>query len=308
MNPQLEELACLYVLDRLDPSERASFEACLPNDPQLVAFVSEIESTLDRSLRALPPTVPPDGLLAQIEARIEQLPPAEWLGRGTGSLPAIAPGRRLVPLVAQEDSPDMGRMPMPPWFAIARWGIAALIAVAVGTLAVQHLRRAPVVAGRPFVIIVGLDSNRSTLTELPLQNRPKDADASFVQLASLAEKFWEKPEGLPAKLRFAGPGGRGYTLYDPASSQGFVAVQQLPVIGRGQRYHLWMLDTATGRICEAGVLPLTESNSGLYSFSVDPTSEARSNRLDFFVTAEDVAAAESLRPRGKVVLGGQRTF
>ena len=324
MNPQLEEIACLYVLDRLDPRERASFEACLRHNPQLASFVREIASTLDQGIRALPQVEPPAGLLAQIEARIDELPAEEaiptWHGRSaSGSEQPPDMGETPMPpqTIAEwhgrpargpETSSNMGRKPTPLWITIARWGIAALIAVSAGTIAVQHLWHGPAAAGRPFVIIVGLDSRRSTLTELPLQKLPPDADASFVQLASLAEQFWEKPEDLPVKLRATGQGGRGYALFDPASSQGFVAVQQLPLIGHGQRYHLWMLDTVSGLIREAGVLPVTGSNSGLYSFSVVPISEAKPDRVDFFVTAEDTAAPESTRPSGRVVLGSQRTF
>jgi anti-sigma-K factor RskA len=340
MNPQIEELACLYVLDRLEPGERASFEARLQHDPQLAAFLRETESALDQGIRSLPEVEPPGGLLAQIEARIDldaaieasgpcsrerqrvdsaaDAGPARDPESGTGSLPAVAPARRQVPPVVQEDSPDMGETPMPRssadllswslWGPIARWGIAALFVVGFGTLAVQFLRRAPAGTGRPFVIIVGLDSLRSTRSELPLQKLPPDVDESFVQLAALAERFWEKPEDLPAKLRAIGESMRGYALFDPASSQGFIAVQRLPVIGRGQRYRLWMLDIASGRTREAGVLPPTGSARGLYSFSIGPNFDAKQGNLDFFVTAEDSEAPESARPSGKVVLGGQRTF
>jgi anti-sigma-K factor RskA len=304
MNPQLEELACLYVLDRLEPRERASFEASLRHDPQLASFVRELESALDQRIRALPPVEPPAGLLAQIEARIDALPAGEWHGQPAGrSAPAEAG-----PVRGPETSSNLRGKPEPPWAAITRWGIAALVAVGVGTIAVWQMRRAPAVAVRPFVIVVGLDARRSAMAELPMRKSAMDTDARFVQLATLAEQYWDKPEDLPGKLPSAGEGGRGYALYDPTSSQGFIAVQQLPVIGHGQRYHLWMLDSATGRIREAGILPLGDSSRGLYFFSVAPASEAKPGRVDFFVTAEDAAAPESTRPTGKVVLGGQRTF
>jgi hypothetical protein len=193
-----------------------------------------------------------------------------------------------------------------PWFA--RGGIAALLAVGVGMMALHYRRRVPAAAERPYVIIVGLDSRRSTLAELPMPKRSQDADACFIQLASLAERFWEKPDDLPVKLRSTGDGGRGYALFDPASNQGFIAVQQLPAAEQGQRYHLWILDTASGQVREAGVLPLTDSNRGLYFFSVAPASEATSGRLDFFVTAEDITASQFARPRGKVVLGEKKIF
>jgi Anti-sigma-K factor rskA len=282
MNPQLEELACLYVLDRLDAGERASFEACLMHNPQLAALVGELESALAQRIHALAQFEPPAGLLAQIEARLDRLP---------ATAPPV-PAGRVVSF----------------WPLVARWGIAALLAVGLGAMAIQYLRRGPAAAERPFVIIVGLDSRQSTMAELPLPKRAQDADACFIQLASLAERFWEKPEDLPAKLRSTREGGRGYALFDPASNQGFIAVQKLPVIDQGQRYHLWILDTASGQTREAGVLPLTDSNRGLYFFSVAPAGEARPGHLDFFVTAEDTTASQSTQPRGRVVLGEKKVF
>jgi hypothetical protein len=276
MNPQIEELACLYVLDRLDASERAAFEARLPLDPQLSKLVNGLESALARRIRALPQHEPSAGLLARIEARIDRLSAGEASSRARASAPM--------------------------WVTVARWGIAAVIAVSVGSVALLNLRRASA-AGRPYMIIVGLDSRQSAFARVPLQGTPPNADARFIQLASLAEQFWEKPEDLPVKMGPAGQGGRGYALFDPGSNQGFIAIQRLPAIEQGKRYHLWLLDTISGQIRDAGVLPVTESTRGLYFFSVAPASGAKLGRLDFFVTAEDAFAHDPSQPRGKVVLG-----
>ena len=110
MNNDSEELACLYVLDQLGARERAAFEARLAKDPDLSALVRELESALSRRIRALPQHEPPAGMLAAIEAQIDRLPAR---GRGTAAL----------------------------WTSAARWGIAAVIAVGVGIVAVQSLRR-----------------------------------------------------------------------------------------------------------------------------------------------------------------------
>ncbi len=273
MNTQLEELACLYVLDRLDAAERAAFEARLAHEPGLAEIVREVEASLARRIRALPRHEPPVGMLARIEARIDARTPARAASA---------------------------------WAAAARWGIAAVIAVGVGILAVQSLRRAPGAAGRPYVVVVGLDSLRSTLAELQVAERPQSADARFIQLASLAEKYWEKPGDLPVKMDSSVQGGRGYALFDPGSNQGFIAIRQLPAAALGKEYHLWLLDTASGRVREAGVLPVSTSARGLYFFSVLPTSSAAPGRPDFFVTAEDAGSAESSQPHGKVVLGDRR--
>jgi anti-sigma-K factor RskA len=275
MNPQIEELACLYVLDRLDWQERAVFESRLPQEPELAALVRELESSLSRRVHALPQLEAPPGLLAAIEARIGRQ------GSSTTAPHAL------------------------PWAAAARWGIAAVIAIGVGILAVQSLRRPQAAAARPYVLVVGLDSAGSRITELAVKERPKNADADFIQLASLAEKYWEKPQELPVGAAPAGGGERGYALFDPASSQGFIAIRQLPAVGAGKQYRLWLVDTATGRIRSAGVLPSGAPESGLYFFSVAPGSE-KADRLDFFVTAEDASAADPAQPHGKVVLGDRR--
>lgn len=64
MNEPLEDLACRYLLGRLDPSDRAAFEARLSGDSTLAALVRKIEAALDirRSLlqphAALSPSAP----------------------------------------------------------------------------------------------------------------------------------------------------------------------------------------------------------------------------------------------------------
>ena len=264
MNAETEEIACLYVLDRLDATERAAFEARLRSHPELALLVSGLEDALSRRIRALPQHEPSAGLLSRIEARIDRLPAGE------------GPLRR--------------RAAAPLWISLARWGIAAVIAGSLGTLALLNLRRAPAAAGRPAWIIVGLDSRQSTVAELPAQQAQQSADARFIQLASLAEQYWEKPEDLPVKMSPAGEDGRGYALFDPGSNQGFIAIRQLPAIEHGKRYHLWLLDTVSGEIREAGVLPATDSTRGLYFFSVAPAAGVKPGRLDFFVTAEDASA------------------
>jgi anti-sigma-K factor RskA len=276
MNTNTEELACLYVLDQLDERERAAFEARLVEDPELGALVRELETALSRRVHALPQHAPPARVLANIESRIDRL------HSGTA--------RKIVPL----------------WASVARWGIAAVIAVGVGIVAVQSLRRPSQASGRPYVILVGLDSLSSKLAQLPVKDKPGNADASFIQLASLAEKYWEKPEELPVKLDSAGESGRGYAIFDPGSNQGFIAIRQLAAVESGKQYRLWLVDTDSGKVREAGVLPAAGSTSGLYFFSVAPVGAEKLDRFNFFVTAEDSSAPDSAEPRGKVVLGDRR--
>lgn len=273
MNPELEELAGRYVLDQLDDRERAEFEARLIGSPELTARVRELESAYARVVRELPRHEPPPDLLARIEA---QLPEA--------SARRVSPG----------PTPWFRR-----WRMAAGWGIAATIAVGVTTIAIQGLRR----ESRPLILVVGLDSSQSTLAQLHVGERSANPDARFIQLASLAEKYWRNPEDLPVAMSASDQDGRAYAVFDPESNQGFIGIQHLPEPKPGTQYHVWIVDTATHRVREAGILPVGGSQGGLFSFSITPVNGEKSGRLRFFVTAEDNANGVSPTPQGRVVLG-----
>jgi len=281
MNEPLQELACLYVLDQLDARERAEFEARLLREPELAAFVRDLEATVSSTIRGLPQREPSPDVLARVEAHLGGAPIA------SSSWPQSGRSRGTVD-----------------WVSVARWGLAAVIALSLTTIAVQSLRRSP---AAPMIVFVGLDSNRNTFAELPLRPGAKDPDARFIQLAALAEKYWEKPGDLPVRSKFPGGDSRGYALFDPSSLQGFIAVEQLPALAESQRYHLWILDPDSGRIRDAGVLPMAGTNSGLYSFMLGPSDEPQPERPHLFITVEEADAAPApAQPRGKVVLGDDR--
>jgi anti-sigma-K factor RskA len=275
MNNSTEDLATLYVLDQLDGRDRAAFETRLLRDPALAAQVRDLEIGLAGGIQSLPPREPPAGLFARIEEQLEK--PAPLSAR-----PAPATFH---------------------WPTFARWGLAAVIAVSLATLAVQSLRPS---AAQPVFVFVGLDAGRTTFAELPLKNGAKDADARFMQLATLAENFWTKPANQPVKTSTPTGDSHGYALFDPGSRQGFIAIERLPVLAENQRYHLWIVDPANGRIHDAGSLPLAGMNRGLYSFTLGVEAGLETNRPGFFITVEDNAAAPpSGQPRGRVVLGHQ---
>ena len=287
MKESLEETASLYVLDQLEPRERALVEGRLAHEPDLAALVHEYESALAASVRSLPPRTPSPLVLERLEDQIDH--EAEESRRaGTGR-------SKSAPL---RDQPTRH-----PWVTLAQWGLAAVVTVSLATLAVQSLRRAN---PAPVFIVVGLDANRSTFAELPsAAPAAKDPDARFIQLAAAAEDLWRNPAARPLPLAPASTGNHGYALYDPGSQQGFIAIEQLPALADNQRYHLWVIDDATNRIRDAGILPLSGVNRGLYSFALDPGDGAKDRaRPNFFITVEDVTAAPAApQPRGKVVLG-----
>ena len=136
----------------------------------------------------------------------------------------------------------------------------------------------------------------------PAANTPTPGSSGF----SRSPAILENSDDLPVKMASAGKSGRGYALFDPGSNQGFIAIRQLPLIEQGHAYHLWLLDKVSGKVREAGILPVTDPADGLYFFSVAPAAGVKPDSLDFFVTAEDDSSPDSNQPRGKVVLGDRR--
>jgi hypothetical protein len=278
MNESLEEIAVLYVLDQLGPRERAAVEARLTDEPALAALVRDYEAALEAGVHSLPPRPPPASLLQRLEREIDV---------------ETRPERKHVSRL----SSPAARPPRLPWVTLARWGLAAVVTVSLATLAIQSLRpRTP----QPVFVVVGLDANRTTFAELP-SPEAKDPDARFIQLAATAEDLWRNPAARP--LPAAAADNRGYALFDPASQQGFIAIEQLPALPGNQQYHLWVVDGKSGRIRDAGILPLAGLNRGLYSFALDPADAPPHEpaRPNFFITVED--ATPTSQPRGKVVLG-----
>jgi hypothetical protein len=275
MNASDEELASGYVLDQLAPHERADFEARLLREPELVALVREFESGLEHGVRSLPPREPRAELLARLEARIDR----EEGQRRREERHRAAPGFTLK------------------W--VAGWGLAAVIALSLSILAIQSLRRPAI----PPLVIVELDANRASFAELPARGQAADPDGRFIQLASLAQDLWDQPARRPAPANTRPDASRGYALFDPTSQQGFIAIEKLPALDPTQRYHLWVADALTGRVRDAGVLPLAGSSRGLYSFALAPAHATKTDGLRLFVTVEDATAGQANLPRGAVVLG-----
>ena len=283
MTPPVEELAALYVLDQLEPAERTAFETRLTRDPELRSLVHSLELTLEQRIRSLPQHAPPAQLLAHIES---QLDADTYVGRGLPtppSLPTSLPASNALPF----------------WSTFTRWALPAAAAIALGAATFLYLDR-PRTAS-PVILVVGLDPQRNTVTEIPLHDAARDSDARFVQLASLAEQFWTEPSQLPATSA-AQRDRPAYALFDPSTRQGFIAVQQLPQQPAGKRYHLWLVDTETGRALDAGSLPSATSR-GLYFFSLDPSIAPASGPIHFLITAEDNSATPPAHPRGTPILG-----
>jgi len=285
MNESAEELATLYVLDQLEPRERALAEDRLARDPEFAALVRACEAAYAAGVRSLPARQPSPLVLENLEDRLDELT--------SGKVEPFRPPTSAL------------RRPRHAWVTLAQWGIAAVITVSLATLAIQSLRPAH---QQPVFVVVGLDANRNTFAELPTPGpAAKDPDGRFIQLASAAENLWRNPSARPLPVSTTETGNHGYAIFDPGSQQGFIAIEQLPALAENQRYHLWVIDPATRQIRDAGILPLAGLNRGLYSFALEGANAKPGDaRPNFFITVEDLSSATppaTAQPRGKVVLG-----
>lgn len=66
ISEQQQELASLHVLGALTPAEKESFEAALRAQPELQAFVRELERTTGLVAQAVPPVAPPPALRERV--------------------------------------------------------------------------------------------------------------------------------------------------------------------------------------------------------------------------------------------------
>jgi len=265
METNKHDLAQAYVLGELSGAAAAEVESQAARDPELRQAIRELEDGVAASVRALPKQRVPGGCERAIEASIDQPTPVS---------------------AATAKSPHPIR-----WAVLG--GIAALLVAGVSIGGYEWLRS----RNESAVFVAELGVGRVQVRPLQLATPANNRDARFIQLASLAERLWDNP----AQSGDSGLDG-GYAVFDPATSQGFIAVREVPALRQQQRYHLWYVDRETGRLHDAGPLPLAQATRGMFFFSLPGADASRSAQPDFFLTIED-ASATADGPPGRVVLG-----
>ncbi|HEY3754923.1 MAG TPA: anti-sigma factor [Opitutaceae bacterium] len=248
MNIPDDELACDYVLDRLDPRERTEFEARLVADDALRQRVRDYEDGLAARIFELPPRSPS----RQVWARIAEKT-------------AAAPGGAKVG-----------------WGNVFKWGIAAMIAISLASIAAERW------IDRPTLVVVALDQGGAGPNRVSIARVGSGPNDAFAQLAAVAASHWEDAKSP-----------RSFVVYDPTTSQGFIAVRDLPRVAADTHYQVWILNRRTAISRPAGDL----NGSGLYSFAVDPLPGEGADDLRVIVTREK-GSALAREPGTDVVLGG----
>lgn len=277
MNENQEELASLYVLDRLDPTQRSAFEKQLAGDPSLVALVRELESVFAQRIRALPQQRPSDHVLARIQGEI-----AESSTRD------------------RADTKSTRRA----WPQRVVWAIAAAVVMGFAVFGARTWLAQGAAQRGDRVLLVALDPKGNSIQMLNLPTATGDADARFVELATMAENVSAMPTNRAGASVTGAERGGSYALFDPRSRQGFVVLQQLPPLPEGKRYCIWLVDTQSRTMAPAGVIP-TDGQRGVYFFNLEGSDKLAADHADFVVTTEDAgrAVTPGAHPKGKVVLG-----
>ncbi len=278
MNANTEELASLYVLDKLDPDEKRAFEARLETDTELIPLVRELESALEDQIRALPQHNAPAPLFERIKSQIAPSGPA-------------AVNQKVVSI---------------PWLSLMGWGMAAILLLGLGLTFLMTSRTSlPASGSNSVVLVVGMDGQSNRLKTITLDTAPNEYE-SFAQLANLAEELWKNPADLPGNVNEPSPTNTrrsGYTVFNPAHKNGFIAIQQLPQPMAGKHYYLWVKDPFSNDLECAGLIPLGETTQGLYSFALPQKSTITSDHVVFFITEETTPDPTTSQPRGQLVLG-----
>jgi len=265
MDDKKQELAVAYALGQLDRAATGAVETQAKQDPELRGAIRDLTDVIAASVRSLPQSAVPESSLSDIERALNDVP---------------------------NDSIRVPDRSQPVRWAILG-GLAALLIAGVSIGGYEWLTRRE----QPTVFLAELGAGRTQVRPLALGIPAQSSDGRFMQLASLAERLWARPNSSDAR-------SGSYAVFDPATNQGFIAVREVPELQPKQRYHLWFIDGETGQVRDAGALPLDRATRGMFFFSLPPEKSGKSTRPSFFVTVEEDAEKQpNGSPRGRVVLG-----
>ena len=141
MNEKTQELASLYVLDKLSPDERCSFEKRLETDTELVLLLRELESAVEDQIRDLPQHKAPAGLFSSIQSQVHPH------SQEVTSKPFITIS----------------------WASFAGWGMAAALLLGVGLTLLVTNRDESMTSpnSQPVLLVVGMNSDSSAFKTIP---------------------------------------------------------------------------------------------------------------------------------------------
>jgi len=85
-----QELASLYALGALSPSEKLAFQAELSGNPELQALTRSLQSTIAVFAAATPAAALPPGLKGKVFSRVEEIEAAKTAGQASPALRGLS--------------------------------------------------------------------------------------------------------------------------------------------------------------------------------------------------------------------------
>jgi len=296
ISPEAEEDAIRYVLGEMSPDEERAFAQLLETDPELAAYVAEVEDTFGALATTVPQVEPPAGMRDRIMAQVSAQATAK-AGKGSKLLLAALTGALILTLTL---------------FVTGRMKLEADLKASQSELLTaqdekaEETKRADGLATeveqlqsdkvRLGTEVTALKAENTRLTEAntqltetnaqlatDLQEARNAADLARLKLASLSSSVDETYEASLA--------------WSPQEQSGMVEVGNLPVNEPGKQYQVWIIDEGNPNPISGGVFEVAENAPNKASFKA---TQPVSNAVAFAISVEETGGVPS--PQGPSVL------
>lgn len=276
-----EEQAALYVMDRLEPAERAEFESALQSDAELRALVAELEEAAAALAHAAPLHLPPPGLKARV------------LAATRGETPAAAVRPSILGTAR--------------WREYLPWAVAAMFALSTIVFWIERhqlsAERGLVV--RDFVTFEQQAATETAALERELANQRQRQTTEMSALRAELDAMRERDALSSMKIATLTAQVDAYAralavvVWDAKAQQGFLTLDKFPAAGAGKDYQLWVIDPAKKTPVSAGIVPISPTGVARIAFKPDQPISAVGK---FAISVERTGGAPS--PQGQIVLLG----
>jgi anti-sigma-K factor RskA len=288
-----DELAALYVLDALQPSDADAVSGHLRECPEAHPIFAELAATSSELLAAVEPMDTPPAMKARVMATIASTPqvpdverPATVPAASATTLPATRPDAFEAPA----STPQPAILDLPPTADDDPRGGGWLDRLKGGGSGARRdgWAWAGIAAGALVVVLVGvgiLGAFRSSVEETDRLGLLRQAVAAAASTDSNVAVLGGEPD--------AGP--YGYAVF-PEDADGFIVIDGLGSPGADKAYQAWFL--ADGVPASAGLLMLGDDGLGTLT-GLDPGA----GTSVVAVTVEDAPGADA--PTGDPILAGE---
>jgi len=267
-----EEQAGLYTLGVLPEAERADFESALRADAALRRLVEELRAAADALPLAAPQLVPPASLKARVFAELDRRTAAD----------------KIIPL------PGRGPAFWLPWAIAACLAVTCVILWGQGNFLTQQsaglARQLDEVSHRAGQLRNQADIFESQLALLRgqlVELRQKD-QLSQMRIAMLGSLLEKSPKAVAV------------SVWDQDRQQGVLVVDHLAPLPQDQDYQLWVVDTPSSAVVDAGVFSVDDQGRVRFQFAPKQPVRAASQ---FAVTVERKGGVP--KAEGPMVLAGK---